>query len=99
MFSKKSDLKYCPLLKKPCIGNECMFATRLSGKDPRTGQDVDDEFCAVAALPMLLTESIKAQHQTGAAVESFRNETIKTHTQVLAATASGQLIPAKRLEG
>ncbi|MEH6649991.1 MAG: hypothetical protein V7707_08215 [Motiliproteus sp.] len=91
MFNKKNDRKFCPLLKKACVGNECMFATQLRGQDPTSGEEIDEEACAVAVLPMLLIESTKAQHQTGAAVESFRNETVRTHQDLVLAAINGQM--------
>ena len=60
-----------------------MFATRIRGEDPNTGQELDEEACAVAWLPMLLIENTKAQHQTGAAVESARNEAVTNHQQLM----------------
>ena len=43
-----------------------------------TGEDVDEWGCAVAWLPMLLVENASQSRQTGAAVESFRNEMVKS---------------------
>ncbi len=85
MFGK-SDRKKCPLLNKPCIGSECMWATRLQGNDPQTGNPIDEESCAVTWLPMLLTQSIQASHQVGAAVESARNQAVKGNEESVALT-------------
>lgn len=70
--------KYCPLIKKDCIGLQCSWFMLVRGKHPQTGQDVDEWGCAVTWMPVLLIENSQQQRQTGAAVESFRNEVAKT---------------------
>lgn len=69
--------KYCPLVKKDCLGLQCSWFMLIRGKNPQTGEDVDEWGCAVTWLPMLLIENSQQQRQTGAAVESFRNEVAK----------------------
>jgi hypothetical protein len=44
---------------------------------PQSGQEVDQENCAIAWLPLLLVENSQQQRQTAAAVESFRNEMVE----------------------
>ena len=67
----------CPLNKfKPCKKFECAWYTQIRGTDPNTGKEVDNYGCAVAWLPMLLIENSQQSRQTGAAVESFRNEMV-----------------------
>ena len=73
---------YCPLIKKKCVEHKCKFYTQLMGKDPNTGQDVNDFDCAIAWLPMLLIEGSQQTRQTGAAIESFRNEVVKTQSLI-----------------
>lgn len=97
MFKKDNGRKFCPLIKKACVGSECMFVTTLRGQDPTSGQDIDEEACAIAVLPMLLIESTKAQHQTGAAVESFRNEAVCNHQELVEVVTNGQQGLAKKL--
>lgn len=84
---------YCPLIKKDCIGLQCSWFTQMRGTNPNTGADVDEYACAIAWLPMLLTENSQQQRQTGAAVESFRNEIVKGNE------VFGQLIMRKMIEG
>lgn len=50
-----------------------------SGQNPNTGADVDEWGCAQAWLPVLMVENSQQQRQTGAAVESFRNEMVKSN--------------------
>jgi hypothetical protein len=81
---------FCPLIKKDCIGLTCAWYTRVQGIDMNTGNQVDNYECAITWLPMLLIENSGQQRQTGAAVESFRNEMVKSNEQaqqLLLATA------------
>jgi hypothetical protein len=77
--------KFCPLIKKDCIGLQCSWFTLVRGQNPQTGQDIDEWGCAMTWLPVLLIENSQQQRQTGAAVESFRNEVVKAaeHSQHL----------------
>jgi hypothetical protein len=62
---------------------------KVVGKNPNTGQEVDDWGCAIAWMPVLMIENSQQQRSTGAAVESFRNEMVKANDssqQVLLAT-------------
>jgi len=80
---------YCPLLKKDCIQNMCMWFIQVRGTDSNTGKEQDEWACAIAWLPILLIENSGQQRQTGAAVESFRNEMVKankTNAEVLIQT-------------
>jgi hypothetical protein len=81
---------FCPLIKKDCVGLTCAWYTRVQGMDMNTGNQVDNYECAITWLPMLLIENSGQQRQTGAAVESFRNEMVKSNEhsqQLLLATA------------
>ena len=68
----------CPLIGEDCRGLECSWYTQIRGQNPQTGKDVDEWGCAVTWLPVLLIENSQMQRQTGAAVESFRNESVNT---------------------
>jgi hypothetical protein len=72
---------FCPLIKKDCIGLTCAWYTRIQGVDNNTGNQVDSYECAISWLPMLLIENSGQQRSTGAAVESFRNEMVKSNEQ------------------
>ena len=69
--------KFCPLIGKDCIGLECSWFTEVRGTHPQTGEQIDEWGCAVTWMPVLLLDNTQQQRQTGAAVESFRNETVK----------------------
>lgn len=47
--------------------------------NPNTGAEVDEWGCSIAWLPVLMIENSQQQRQTGAAVESFRNEMVKAN--------------------
>jgi hypothetical protein len=68
---------FCPLLKKDCVQLQCKWFIQIRGMNPNTGEDVDEYGCAIEWMPILMIENSQQQRQTGAAVESFRNEMIK----------------------
>lgn len=59
----------------------CMWYTKVVGQDPNTGETIDDWSCAISWMPTLQIEMSNTNRQTGAAVESFRNETVKGQAQ------------------
>ena len=70
----------CPLHNfEPCKQMECAWFTQVRGTNPNTGEDIDEWACAITWLPLLLIENSQMQRQTGAAVESFRNEVVKSN--------------------
>jgi hypothetical protein len=69
----------CPLNGfEKCKTTDCAWFIQIRGMNKNTGEDVDEWGCAVAWLPMLLVENASQSRQTGAAVESFRNEMVKS---------------------
>lgn len=52
---------------------------KVRGNNPNTGEEVDDYGCSIAWLPVLMIENSQQQRQTGAAIESFRNEMVKAN--------------------
>ena len=77
-----SKTAICPLLKKACVGHDCAWYAHMVGKDPQTGADMDHWDCAVRWLPVLITEQARQTRGVQAAVESARNEAIKTGEKV-----------------
>lgn len=70
----------CPLNNfEPCKELNCAWFMKVSGKDPQKDKEIEDWGCAVAWLPVMLVENARVSHQTGAAVESFRNEMVKAN--------------------
>lgn len=68
---------FCPLIKKDCMGLQCAWFTKVAGYDTNTGKEVEEWHCAIAWMPLLMIENSGQQRQTGAAVESFRNEMVR----------------------
>lgn len=81
----------CPINNfEPCKQLECAWFLKINGTHPNTGQEIDEWGCSIAWMPILLIENSRQQHQTGAAIESFRNEMVNANEvsqQVLIATA------------
>lgn len=67
------------MLNKTCIEHKCTWYMLVRGANPNTGEEVDNWGCAVAWMPVLTIENSQQQRQTGAAVESFRNEMVKSN--------------------
>lgn len=92
----------CPLDNfNPCHQLECAWFLKIRGNNPNTGEDIDDWGCSMAWLPILTIENSQMQRQTGAAVESFRNEMVKANEmsqQVLIAAATANTPNLKVIE-
>ena len=73
--------KYCPLIKKDCIGLQCSWFTQVRGMNPNTGESVDEWGCAVTWIPMMIIETSQQQRSTASAVESFRNEVVTANEE------------------
>ena len=72
---------------------DCPKFVKISGVNPNDGQPVDKFGCVDSFMHMLLIENSQMQHQTGAAVESFRNEMVKANENSLRMlAASSQLL-------
>ena len=92
----------CPLDGfKPCRQLECAWFMKIRGNNPNTGEEIDDYGCSIAWLPVLMIENSQQQRSTGAAVESFRNEMVKsneTSQHVLMATLQSSSPSTKFIE-
>lgn len=56
---------------------DCPKFVSIKGTDPQTGVAIESWGCVDSFLPLLLIENAQMSRQTGAAVESFRNEVVK----------------------
>lgn len=79
----KEAKKICPLVGEECWGHECELYVKLRGTHPQTGEPIDEYRCSWQWIPVLLVENSQQQRQTGAAVESFRNEMTKGVNKML----------------
>lgn len=72
----------CPLDSfNPCRQLDCAWFIKVVGKNPNTGEEIDDYGCSMAWMPILMIENSQMQRHTGAAVESFRNEMVKCNQE------------------
>ena len=70
----------CPLNNfKKCKQFKCAWFVQMKGTNTNDGKEVDEYACAIAWLPMLLVENAMQSRQSGAAIESFRNEMVKAN--------------------
>jgi hypothetical protein len=103
----------CPYFQRECIKDgvpvqidgrleihACPAWVFVQGKNPQTGADINEWNCSQFHwIPFLMIENSKLQHETGAAVESFRNEMVKANQsaqQLLQATAGNLIGGAER---
>jgi hypothetical protein len=56
---------------------ECKRWLQIAGNNPNTGEPVNKWDCIDNWTPLLLIENSQQQRQTGAAIESFRNEMVR----------------------
>ena len=84
----------CPLNGfEKCKQFECAWFIELKGKNPQTGEDVNDWGCSMAVLPLLLVENARQSYHTGAAVESLRNKVVEQTKEVYEIAArNGNLV-------
>lgn len=92
--------KICPFRHQQMqtVCHTCPLWVQVQGTNPNTGEFVSRWDCSFAWLPMLLIENSQQQRQTGAAVESFRNEMVNVERRKLGAAieALHPLIEASR---
>jgi hypothetical protein len=69
---------------------QCQLWMNIIGLHPQTGEQINQWKCADAWLPLLMIENSKMQRETGAAVESFRNEMVLANERTLLLTDGGQ---------
>lgn len=74
--------KFCPLIKKDCIGLKCSWFTQVRGTNPQSGSEVDEWACAIAWMPMLQINTANEVRQGAAATEGLRNEVHATEGAV-----------------
>ena len=75
----------CPLHRASMdtVCHKCPLWIHVRGKHPQSEQELDMWDCSFAWTPYLMIENSQMQRQTGAAVESFRNEMMKANEQTV----------------
>lgn len=76
-------MKKCPLLKKKCIQNECMWWVEMTVKDIVTQEIKQANDCAICKLPILAVELLRNVNGVQQAVESHRNADVRLKTNLL----------------
>ena len=75
---------------------KCRFWVHVQGKNPQTGETVSNGDCAFCWTPVLLIENSKVNRETGAAIESFRNEMGNGNEQILLQNTEKQWIKLEK---
>ena len=57
----------------------CAWYTNIKGKHPQSEEIIDQWKCAMSWQPILAIENTAQGRGTGAAIESFRNEMVKSN--------------------
>lgn len=75
----------CPTLGKDMstVCHKCPLWIKILGKDPQSDETIEGWDCSWALLPIMLIENAQMQRHTGAAVESFRNETLNSNERTM----------------
>lgn len=82
--------KSCREIVSDC---DCPKFVKICGVNPNNNQPIDKFGCIDSFIHILLIENSQMQHQTGAAIESFRNEMVKANENSLRMlAASSQLL-------
>lgn len=55
----------------------CPWYTKVAGTNVNTGKESEDWGCAIAWMPMLMINTANESRKGVAAIESFRNETVR----------------------
>jgi hypothetical protein len=85
----------CPLHRKDMaeVCHCCPLWIKIRGKHPQSSAEIEEWNCALAWLPVLLIENAQMARQTGAAVESFRNEMVEINRVGLSMMQQGTRTP------
>lgn len=80
-FPEKDVMCHMTGFTKSCFScvteHNCQKWMEVSGKHPQSDEVIHKYGCADSFVPLLLIENSQMQRQTGAAVESFRNEMLE----------------------
>lgn len=67
----------------------CLWHTKLRGVNPNTGQEIDEEGCAVVWLPVLLIEQTREQVKATNTVGDFRDRMVRGNQEIAGALLGG----------
>ena len=78
--------------------HRCIWYTNVVGLDANTGEQIDEWSCAMAWLPKLQVEMSSTNRGQTAALESFRNETVKGQAEFNQLVSQRQLLNGEKNE-
>lgn len=59
------------------VDHNCQLWVQVMGHNPNTGEQMNKWACSDSLQHLLMIENSQMQRQTGAAIESFRNEMVR----------------------
>ena len=65
------------------VGEACKRWLQIQGNHPNSGEPLNKSMCNDDWLPILMMENSQMQRQTGAAIESFRNEVVAQNAALI----------------
>jgi hypothetical protein len=74
MKRSKESMKFCPLIKKTCVGAKCAWWVEIAGVD-QDGKTVLDEECSIPWLVFLGKEQLVETARTSASYDKVANMT------------------------
>jgi hypothetical protein len=84
--------------RKLVVAGHCERWVQVQGKNANTGEEISSFNCIDNWSFLLSLEQAKLQHQTGAAIESFRNEMVRANAEAISHNGAVQhalsLMPA-----
>ena len=83
----------CPLIGEDCRELECLWYTEIQGTNPQTGEEISEWGCAVAWIPFMQMDQTKHLNQQGAAIESFRNDTVDLFSPIIPVQQQNKPLP------
>lgn len=83
----------CPLIGENCRQLECAWYTEIRGSNPQSGEDISEWGCAVSWIPFLQMDNTKHVNQQGAAIETFRNETVNLFSPIIPVQQKNKPLP------
>lgn len=90
---------YCPLMKGVCFNGfvkgmpetddgertKCAFFIKLAGKNPQTGEVIDDPGCSISFMPIIQLEGNQHIRQATASTDKVAKEVRSQHTTFVSA--------------
>lgn len=85
---------FSTLCRDLVVDGKCDRWMQVQGKNPNTGEEFNRSNCIDDWGPLLMMENSQMQRQTGAAVESFRNEMVDANATALRLAVAMPSVPS-----